>query len=458
VCAARRQAGTHIVGRAVLAFFWTFFLFGDAARASVCPSVPFNGRGGADPEAELSHEEALLAGGTYLSAKKWPEARGVYIWMLSKDPNDMEALGALARVDAWDGCWQLSEREYARVLTAHPEDIDTRAGYVDLLTWQNRFNEAGRLLNEGLAADPDAAPLLIRRARMAYWRGDTLEAVHLADRAVQLSPEDGDLRAMRDKMFLGEARLTARLDHYPPGYQDLYTMSGQVLQRIGRYEVYGGTALVQRYGGADGVAPVTDLQFPVGVLYHPALGFVLGAEIAIGAPAHAIPNFQGKVSLLAPIVPRWTGTFSYSFWNYSAGETVHIFAPGVSWTPLEKFRFDLTAYVSAVRIPDQRDALGNLKATASASLAPAIGIQAAYVHSSRLEFAVGYTYGAELDQDPAVYQLLTIRQNAVHAYADYLFDRSFGMRPVVEFERRESTDSGAIALVESVELGAYYRW
>src|SRR5262249_26961238 len=82
VCAARRQAGTRNVGGGVVAFFWTFFHGGDMARASVCPSVPFGGGNGADPHAELSHEEALLAGGTYLSAKKWPEARGVYIWML----------------------------------------------------------------------------------------------------------------------------------------------------------------------------------------------------------------------------------------------------------------------------------------------------------------------------------------------------------------------------------------
>jgi tetratricopeptide (TPR) repeat protein len=280
--------------------------------------------------------------------------------MLARREDDSEALFGLARVDAWGGCWAISEAGYWRVLAAHPRDADVRAGYADLLIWRGRLDEAERLVREGLALDPKSPAMLARAARFAYWRGDATEAVRLADEAERGAPDDADLRAMRDRLFVGEPRLTVHFDKYPVGYQDLFSVITQLLERRGRFEVYGGPQLFVRYPNRTSQTNQTfiDGRYPLGVAYHPGLGATIGGEIAPGAPSNAIPVLSLKGWALTPIVGGFDAFFAYSFWYYANSEIVHILNPAVGIALPRELRLDVRAWIAAANIQSQTKVVG----------------------------------------------------------------------------------------------------
>jgi hypothetical protein len=403
---------------------------------------------------ERTRDSAILEAGDLAANGRWPDARGVYLWVLARDENDPEALQGLARVDAWDGCWSLSESEFRRVLAMHPEDSDVRAAYVDMLVWRGRMTEAQSVLAQGAGGapgdPPSSPPLLARAAQFAYWRGDATTAVALADRAEGGAPDDGDIRAMRDRMFRGEARLTTHFDAYDSNNQVL-SVAGQVLQRAGRFEAWGGAQLLSYF--TPGLRPTNDVRYWVDVAYHPALGVVLGAELALGAPANAIPDFAGKVWVTAPIVGPLDATLAYNLWHFEAGdEIVHIVNPSVGVALPKEIRLEVRAWISATTIGGQTKGAG------------AGGAQVTWTPTARLSAGLAYTYGTEADAvtqgvvlptDASLF--LDYKSHVAGAFVDWLMDRKVGVRPFVGFERREDP-SNNVVWIASAEIGVYARW
>jgi tetratricopeptide (TPR) repeat protein len=413
-----------------------------SARAAECSVSAYSTRA-------RSRDEAVLEAGVLASNGKWADARAVYLWMLARRADDAEALFALARLDAWGGCLALAEGEYRSLLAAHPRDADVRAGYVDLLIWRGRIDEAERTLARGLELAPTSPELLVRAARFSYWRGDAVSAVRLADVAEHASPDDGEIRMLRDRLYRGEARATARVDVYPKAYQNLYSLSGQLLQRAGHFEAYAGAQLLERYGAM--ASAVTDARYPLGVVYHPALGATLGVEVAPGAPSHVTPDISLKGWALAPITSRIDAFFAYAFWHFGGGEQVHIFNPSIGVALPYELRLDARMWVSSVSLPPTRSQVGH------SQLVSAGGLQLMARLSPRIDAGIAYTYGAELDQAPTLYQLLTYRSHVGTAFADVLFNRHAGIRPLFTIERR-MPPAGDSIVITSLELGGYARW
>jgi len=399
-----------------------------------------------------TRDRAILEGGGLASGGRWADARAVYLWVLARNENDAEALFGLARVDAWGGCWSLSESEYRAALAAHPNDADVRAGYVDLLIWRGRIADAQRALEEGLAIDPQSPQLVGKAAKFAAWRGDASLAVALAAAAERGAPEDRELRAMADRFFVGEARVITHLDVYPPGRQNVYATTAQVLQRIGRFELTGGAQLLDHFG--NGTSSFLDARYPFGVAYHPALGMMVGLELTPGAPANAIPHFALRAWSLFPIAGPLDASLAYSFWEFDGGESVSIFNPGVGIALPGNLRLDLRSWVSAVRLPPS-----GLQ-TAQTKVVAAAGLQLTWSVTRRIDLSLAYTYGAEADPSQTVAGSLQLQASESHiatAFADILLHRHFGVRPLAMVERLAGPSAAAL-WIEACELGGYARW
>lgn len=393
-----------------------------------------------------TREAALVEAGGFAANGRWADARAVYLWVLARYEDDPEALAGLARVDSWGGCWALAEREYRLVLAAHPEDSDVRAGYADLLMWRGHLDDAERAVAEGLALDPRAPSLLVRAGRFASWRGDAAAAARLGDLAVQGSPDDDEIRAIRDRFFLGEARLTGRADIYAPSqYQSVYTVTAQGLERVGRFELSGAAQLVDREGG--GVPPVHDARYPIGLTYHPAMGWSLGAEVALGAPAVAIPNVTVRGWLVMPVFGPVDASFSYDFWHFNAhDERVHLLNPGLGLALPKDLRLDVRAWIAVVQITAPK-------------VGGAAGAQLTWSPTPRIDLAATLTYGQELE--PGLFLGLdTYTGPSATVFSDVLINRHFGFRPVAGWQRLRSDQGPAhtIITIYSAELGAYGRW
>lgn len=393
---------------------------------------------GYEPAAN-DREAAMLEAGSLASAGQWRDARAVYLWVLARHEGDPEALFGLARLDAWGGCYGLAEREFLGVIAAHPEDSEVRAGYVDLLLWKGEFEQAARVLKTGLTLDPSAPPLLQRAARLAYWSGDATEAVRLADGAERAAPDDGDLRAERDRLFLGEGRLTLRMDRYPAAYQDLDTYGAQVLQRFRRFDFYAGGEIVERKGAS---APtILDAHYPFGAAYHPSQGVTVGAEIEPGAPAKAIADLALKGWAQTPVIQRVDAFLSYQYWHFSLGsEVVQILNPALGFALPGDLRLEARAWISKIM----------------SSFSGAGGFGLSWQPTPRLGVGISGTYGVELDQTTLL-QLLGYTAYTGTGYADWLLRRYLGVRPTLGLTGRKAPDGTVIGIL-SVEVSTYVRW
>ena len=395
---------------------------------------------------------------------RWDDARAVYIWILSSSPDDGEALFGLARLDAWGKCYALSERGYRKALRLYPKDGDIRAGLADLLTWTGRSAEAVKLLETGMQATPDRKepdPLIVsHRGRLLYWEGDATGGSKMARAASDASPDDEDLRAIADELTTTEARLTLRWDHYPSAYQDILWVTASGMQRFGRFELTGGAQFLYRpMITAQHTAAETDVRYPFGLAYHFGIGKAVGVEIAPGAPAVAIPDIALRVFEQTPIVAKFDQMVAYSFWNFASGETVHTLNPTLGYEVTSTVRADVHAYISLIHLPSTG---ANAATTEPAA---AIGAEVTWAARPLLSFGASYTYGAELDQNPVIYELQTFRSHVGTLYADGIVAQSrtaharLGLRPLIGIERRAAATPNADAIViESVELGAYLRW
>jgi len=447
-------ASALIASIALCASIALFALFPNRALAATCESS------GREPAASSrasrgSREQLLHDAREDAYAHRYGDARAAYLWLLARDPRDLETLAALARADAWEGCWALAESEYRIALRAHPEDADVRGGLVDVLMWQQRWSEADGTLQEGLAREPKSPTLLARAARLAFFRGDATEAKRLASLAEELAPDDEEIRELRDAIFVGMGVVDARGEFAPGDYPNVYTYGIFALQRVRRFELSVDEHVIQRT--APGVS-IVDLRSTLGIGYHPAVGVLAALELGYGAPATAIPHYSMKLSLSSPIGLRFTGSFAYSLWEFDGHREVHIFNPTLAYQLTDTVEIALrwwTAYIAISPSPEGASRL-------LADTAHSGGVHVGWHPSAPWIVTADYTYGVGLDANLTIQQLFTVRSHVFGVGAGYRINRALGVQGTLGIESRRNVselgDSSPAITIPSIGAGFSVRW
>ncbi len=402
------------------------------------------------PAGQLTRDQVVFEARRAARSGSREHARTLLEGRLQVAPDDDEARAELARVDAWEGRWASSEAGYRRVLARHPDDVDVRAGLVDVLLWSSRPDEAARELDRGLARSPASAPLLLRRARLAHWRGDATTAARYLDEAQRASPGDGEVRAMRDAVFRGEARLALRDDVFlaPGGVRDFPSADLTVLQAWRRFRFSARTEQSLRFGADPGTRSYNGLHF-LGAAWVPSAGWTAHVELGVGAPAAAVPRWLGRVGLSFPVGSRLTGGANYSHWRYDSGQVVHLFNPAVGVTITDELRAEARYWFAYVTAPNP--AGGSVDDGVSS-----FGLRVSWRPTSRFELGAEYTYGVQLDRLPVGAQLVAIRGHITSLGADVRISHTIGLRPLMRVELR--TGPGDLLPILAPELGVYTRW
>jgi tetratricopeptide (TPR) repeat protein len=91
-------------------------------------------------------------------------------------PEDLDARGWHARLQAWTKHWKEAEVEYRAVLDCTPEDVDLLAGLADVLSSEGRNAEALALIERACTISPDRTDCGLRRAHILQQLGRTREA------------------------------------------------------------------------------------------------------------------------------------------------------------------------------------------------------------------------------------------------------------------------------------------
>jgi hypothetical protein len=156
--------------------------------------------------------------------------------------------------------------------------------------------------------------------------------------------------------------------------------------------------------------------------------------------------------ILSPILPRLSGEFAYSLWQYRIPKTLHIFNPALTYES-EHIRIDLRWWSTYVVLPPPEEDF----ATATTGWVHAVSLRISWNPLRETMLGASYTYGPELDRNPFSYQLLGSSSHTIAVFADQLVQPGFGLAPSLSLERRRPQDALAISIF-SAELAAYLRW
>jgi tetratricopeptide (TPR) repeat protein len=85
---------------------------------------------------------------------------------------------------------QDAEASFKKELELHPSELEAYNRLVEIYEQDNRYIEARELLEQGLLANPDSAPLLSLLAAVYYDSGDRESAKELLDEAEEADPEE----------------------------------------------------------------------------------------------------------------------------------------------------------------------------------------------------------------------------------------------------------------------------
>jgi tetratricopeptide (TPR) repeat protein len=444
--AARKRVMTTGMNRpsAPIALAWSIAASAGCASAPrpITPT-PTAVRDGARPSA--SPRDALLSRARVLAAQgAYESAAGLYRLALAQSPADDEARAGLARTHAWSGRYEDAAALYRDILRRHPDDAEVRAGLVDTLLWRSLWSSARAELDEGLSRAPNAEPLLARRARLLAWSGDPAAAREAARRGLDIDPNDSSLRELDDRTFLGEARVVARNDFFPPGWSDTRALDVFVRHTLGRFTlafhseqserlITGGTS----YNGS----------YALTGAYSFAPGWGASLEVGVGAPAPVIPRWFGRAEVGAPLGRLASLALSYALWGYDAGQLLHLAAPTLAIQARDDLRLELRYWLAVAAFP---------------ALDPRV-VHSAMLRGSwrmvpRLDLGFEYGYGAQIDRVPTPEMLTALVSHLGAISLDWLADRAFGLRPLYRFEHRTNQSNASAIVIHSAELGVYTRW
>ena len=189
----------------------------DAAEASFKKVIEVN------PAATQAH---LLLGTFYQSRSRFAEAEQQFRTAMDMDPKSPEARGALARLYLVEGKNAEAEEflkqskrdfpdnsagyrmlgdfyfstgnldkaiaEYGTLYQEHPEDIQVKKNYIQVLIQKDRFDEARKLNDELLKANPQDNEALISRSKMQISSGDLNDAIATLQTVIKNDPNNSE--------------------------------------------------------------------------------------------------------------------------------------------------------------------------------------------------------------------------------------------------------------------------
>jgi len=193
-------------------------------RANLPDQAEINFKKAADLGPKVMNAQLAL-GGFYQSRNRMPEAEQQFKHAIDVDPKDTAPRAAYARLlmaenkkpeveaflrrtktefpDNSEGYRMLGDfyfangeldpatTEYAALYSEHPKDIQVKKNYVQLLILKNQLDEATKLNNEVLKANPKDADVLVYRGQIQLRQNDAAGAVDSLQQAVKNDSNNG---------------------------------------------------------------------------------------------------------------------------------------------------------------------------------------------------------------------------------------------------------------------------
>src|SRR5579863_2760156 len=133
----------------------------------------------------------ILRRGRLMAEGKKPEAEAFLRQTKSDLPGESEGYRMLGDFYFANGELDKATEEYGSLYESHPKDLQVKKNYVQLLILKSRMDEATKLNNEILKANPHEADALVYRGQIQLRQGDAAGAVDSLQAAVKNDPANG---------------------------------------------------------------------------------------------------------------------------------------------------------------------------------------------------------------------------------------------------------------------------
>jgi len=167
--------------------------------------------------ARLADHLIMVGGETRPSSDVFPRARELVAKALELNPNSSEAHAAQANLlMQLDHAWDRAEAEYQQAIALNPSNSIARFWYGSLLSILQRFAEAKKQLRAAIEQDPlNVVPWFSLAAVLAH-EGDLGSAVALAEKSVQIAPDNPGARAGLASLYVDAGRADDALQAVQP--------------------------------------------------------------------------------------------------------------------------------------------------------------------------------------------------------------------------------------------------
>jgi YaiO family outer membrane protein len=135
-----------------------------------------------------------------ITAKDLNGALSVAEIEIRNSPRNLEARGWRARILSWTGRWAEAEADFRMVLAVYPEDSEMLVGLANVLSWQQRFEEALELLDRAKQLQPGSAEVHNSRGRLFRSMGRTQDARTAFQEALASDPGNADAQRGLDSV------------------------------------------------------------------------------------------------------------------------------------------------------------------------------------------------------------------------------------------------------------------
>ena len=130
----------------------------------------------------------------YIAQGKKAEAEAFLKQVKTKFPDNSTGYRMLGDFYFATGDLDKATAEYASVYHDHPKDVQVEKNYIQLLILKNRLDEAGKLNDAILAANPNDNEALIYRGQIQIRSGHASNAVQTLQNALKNDPDSGVAR------------------------------------------------------------------------------------------------------------------------------------------------------------------------------------------------------------------------------------------------------------------------
>jgi YaiO family outer membrane protein len=258
--------------------------------------------------------------------KDFDMAKQLALQALQKSPKYSEIEVFLGRVYTWNKQYDSARFHFSKVLENEPGNEDAGVAYADLEYWNDHYEAAIKICDQGLAVNPSSEPLLLRKAKSLNAEKKVKEAGAITDRLLETNHYNKAAAnlgsAIKDAAAVN--KITFNYDHtsFDKEFDKPWQLASLSYGRsTGLGSVIARVNVANRFG-ENGVQGEVDAYPRINKLFYCYVNLGYSGNVGV------FPNVRGGFSLYANLPKSFEAEAGVRYLYFTSTTIVYTFAIG----------------------------------------------------------------------------------------------------------------------------------